>query len=147
MSNFVLFQALFLNQHQALELTCWICTGEASSVTSLSKWQSRSFPATGSVIVHAIVCFIMSQNILGRWAIIQSFHDDWLFRAVGVFREGYKVVVAVGIHGNRPGNETLFCARSQSAKLCRDLQSKPNGSKMPVFFWIETIFSRVTRNC
>lgn len=77
MSNFVLFQALFLNQPQALELTCWICTGEASSVTSLSKWQSRSFPATGSVIFHAIVCFvIMSQNILERCAIIQSFHDD-----------------------------------------------------------------------
>ncbi len=32
---------------QASELTCWICTRGESSVTSPSKWGSRSSPATG----------------------------------------------------------------------------------------------------
>lgn len=89
------------------------------------SWPAGSLPERRAVWHHSpsgrealflpqVVLFYKPHNLFSRYPIIQSFHlDCWLFPAVSSLSlRGCKVVVAVGIHGNKPGNETLYCVRA-----------------------------------
>lgn len=53
----------------------------------------------------------------------------------GISLRGCKVEVAVGIHGNKPGNETLFSVRAVCKTMQRSAETKPDSSNIQCLFY------------